>query len=248
MKKRYLLGALLLFLTSGVAVFWMVLRHPKPTGASGPQADALALKMQRAVHLKKWQNVRAITWNFAGKHVHVWDRVRQLAYVRWSTYEAMFLLAHPQKGKVFEDKKPITETIKRRNILNKAYAFWCNDSFWLNPVDKLFDPGTIRKIVHKNGHPHLLIEYTSGGITPGDTYYFVLHPDGTPKRWHMYVSILPIQGIAATFDSWITLPSGAKISTEHSIGPFRLKLTDIRTASSIRNLLGRALFQPLLKK
>lgn len=100
-----------------------------------------------------------------------------------------------------------------------AYKMFCNDSFWLMAPFKLTDPGTKRMLVTlPDGRQGLKISYSSGGVTPGDSYVWFLDGQGVPTAFKMWVGILPIGGIEGTWEKWITLPTGAKLSTFHLIG------------------------------
>ena len=68
------------------------------------------------------------------------------------------------------------------------------------------------------------MRYASGGVTPGDAYLWELDEEGLPHSYRMWVSIIPIGGVEATWEDWITLPSGALIATRHEIGPKTLLL------------------------
>jgi hypothetical protein len=41
----------------------------------------------------------------------------------------------------------------------------------------------------------------------------------------------------ATWGGWISLPTGAKVSTLHRIGPFTLEIRDVAGAKSLAELL-----------
>ena len=60
-------------------------------------------------------------------------------------------------------------------LRGKAYSFFCNDSFWMIAPFKAFDEGVTRTIVmSKEGNQNLLVSYASGGVTPGDSYLWIL--------------------------------------------------------------------------
>jgi hypothetical protein len=133
-----------------------------------------------------------------------------------------------------------------RELREQAYAHWINDSFWLNPVVKLFDEGTTRALVAQpDGSDALLLSYASGGLTPGDAYLWIGDPSAPPRAWKMWVSILPIGGVECTWDRWQTLSTGAKISTRHDCGIFVLELTDVEGAADVVALEGEDPFAAL---
>lgn len=166
-----------------------------------------------------------------------------LSRVRWGKgkkqIEALFAIGQPKGGVAFKGGKKLAGKDLKK-ALETGYKRWCNDSFWLNPLAKFFDKGVVRKLVKREGQDHLMIEFTSGGLTPGDVYFFVLGPNKLPIRWHMFVSIIPVKGLQASFDGWKTLETGAKISTIHKLGPLKLKLTEIKAAATLDVLYPKA--------
>ena len=82
------------------------------------------------------------------------------------------------------------------------------------------------------------MRYLDGGVTPGDEYLWFVDKDGLPTGFKMWVKIIPIGGVYASWQNWITLKGGARIATEHhlSIGGLVLKITDIRSGFSWEEL------------
>ena len=169
--------------------------------------------------------MEAIRWDFAGRHTLLWDKTRGLIRVRWDDVEVMRWLDRAVGvvtiGGALPDEKTHTA------MLETAYAHWANDSFWLNPIAKLFDEGVTRSIItNDDGKPALLVAYSSGGVTPGDAYLWHFDDTGRPVAWQMWVSNIPVGGLKASWDDWIDV-AGAKISTAHTLGPVTLRLTDV---------------------
>ncbi len=52
-----------------------------------------------------------------------------------------------------------------------------------------------RLVKTKTNKDALLVTYTSGGTTPGDSYLWHLDASGKPESYQMWVSILPIGGL-----------------------------------------------------
>jgi len=207
-----------------------------PHGQSGPEADALARKIEHAVNIAAWQRTGAVRWTFADRH-HLWDRQRALARVQWDELEIQLDLEHNtglawRAGHKVDGQQSV-------ELISSARSYWTNDSFWLNPLAKLFDVGTIRQlVVQADGSRELLITYTTGGDTPGDSYLWQLEDDGRPHAWEMWVSIIPIGGIGTTWQQWKQLATGAWISERHRFLFFDIQLTDVAGATDLAALVG----------
>ena len=94
---------------------------------------------------------------------------------------------------------------------------------------KVFDKGTKRSIViTEDGSEALLVTYTSGGDTPGDSYLWLLNDNGFPYSFKMWVKVLPIGGLQADWDDWLVSKSGAFLPKSHKIGPITLSMGDVR--------------------
>lgn len=225
--KRWLFRILFFFgglILVGIAT-GIILHETRPVMAPGPEADALARKIQAAVDLPAWQAIEAVSWDFAGRQQHLWDKKRGLIRVRWDDVEVL----RPVEGAdgVVTRKGAPVEGPERAALLQKAYAHFINDSFWLNPFDSFFHPGVTRGIAkNADGEAGLMVQYGSGGVTPGDAYLWQVGADGRPTAWQMWVGIIPIGGLKATWDGWITL-GGAQLATTHALGPITLQLDDI---------------------
>ena len=222
--RRLMLVIILLAL--GVIVFGLVIHEPRPTATPSADGDALARKMQAAVNLDAWHALEAIGWDFAGRHQLLWDKRRNYIRVRWDDIEVLRPLDRAAGVVTVGGAAPDAQA--QAGLLEAAYAHWANDAFWLNPVAKLFDEGVARsRVSSAERGPGLLVEYASGGVTPGDAYLWLLDDAGRPKAWQMWVSNIPVGGLEASWDGWIDV-GGAQISTTHSLGPITLRLEDVR--------------------
>ena len=126
----------------------------------------------------------------------------------------------------FKNKYNSTVSIGGQNILgeekelliNKALAYFNNDSFWLVAPYKLFDNGIERRLIkQKNGPDALLVTYISGGNTPGDSYLWQLDEQGIPISFKLWVQIIPVHGISASWEQWITTESGVRLAGFHKL-------------------------------
>lgn len=220
-----------------IGVFILVNNESRPEGKECSEADDLARKMLTAINYEAWDTTRFVQWDFGGRHQFFWDKQQHNVEVVWNDYRVL-LHTKSLTGKAWKNEVPQTGK-KQEKLIQKAWALFSNDSFWLNAPAKAFDPGTVRKLVTlENNEQALLVEYTSGGVTPGDSYLWIFDEQGLPKRWKMWVKIIPIGGLAASWENWQTLSTGAKVATTHQMGFYTLELTDIKAGQNLE-VLGR---------
>jgi len=230
---KWLLGILGVLAVIGLIAF-LVMNESLPTGEKGTSADALANKVLKAINKDAWDQTGVIQWSFPRGHDFVWDKDRHLTEVKWENHRALVDL-QAVKGKAYTDGQEVTGTAGEK-LVQEAWKFWCNDSFWLNAPAKVFDGGTERSIVKlDDGSNGLLVTYKGGGATPGDSYLWSLDESGLPTGYKMWTSIIPLGGVAATWSDWTTLPTGAKIATNHdlSIGGMKIPITNIKAARNL---------------
>ncbi|MFK7774507.1 MAG: hypothetical protein AB8F94_20355 [Saprospiraceae bacterium] len=222
------LASLLLILT----VLGIIAHESRPTTSPSPEADTLAQKMMTAVNKTAWDTTNIISWDFVGQHQFLWDKGRNYVKVMWSDNEVL-LHTKSVTGKSFTKGVEVTGD-KANKLVSKAWEYFCNDSFWLNAVVKAFDSGTSRSLVQtKDGRDAMMVSYETGGVTPGDAYAWILDENGIPKSWKMWVGVIPVGGLEFTWEDWITLDTGAKISTLHKSKIFDIKLKDVKGAASL---------------
>lgn len=242
------LGAVVVLLLAGGAAL-LLMSDPRPTGRAGPAAEALAKALEASVDNAAWQRTGAIRWNFDDRHRLLWDRDRSLVEVRW---DALRVLRHvgDEGGALAYRDGTLLQGEPRAAAVKKAYALWANDSFWLNPLEKLFDAGVRRELWEgPDGERGLLVHYQSGGVTPGDSYLWLPGPDGRPRAWRMWVKIIPVGGLRASWEGWKQLSTGAWVSTLHDIAGKKLRLKDVQAAATLLELTGGDdPFAPLLAK
>jgi hypothetical protein len=214
--KRFFI--LLIVLGGALALVLAFANEKRPApGVTGEEADALARKIHAAVGQDKWDAVGALKFGYADRHTILWDKQRGLARVDFSGKRAMFRTSD-KSGLAWEKDAPVADEKRREDIIADGYRWFINDTFWLNPFASFFDASVTRSIVtDKEGEKGLLIAYSSGGVTPGDAYLWYVGPDGLPNRWKMWVSVLPIGGLEATWENWVEIPGGPKISTKHHL-------------------------------
>jgi len=234
MKALKITGIILLSLALLIGASILIFSENEPEGKDPKSADILAESMLKAVNNDAWKNTRFITWSFMDIHHYVWDKEKDLVLVKWGDKEVI-IYTKDQSGTAKENGIAVDKK-KKKKMLNQAWGFFCNDSFWLNPVAKAFDPGTTRTLVTlKDGREGLKVKYSSGGVTPGDAYVWILDENDRPIAWKMWVKILPIKGLEVSWDKWEELPSGAFISTYHE-GLIPLELKNIKAGNGIEEI------------
>ncbi|MEM1336192.1 MAG: hypothetical protein AAF717_01720 [Bacteroidota bacterium] len=230
MKKILkILGAVVVvLLLIGVLIGWIA-HEPLPEGRSGAEADALAHKMLKALNYKNYQTTRYLEWSFqGGKNHYLWDKARGTCRVQWENYTVALNLVDPKQSTVTSSGASVPSGTSEK-IIDTALAYFNNDSFWLVAPYKVFDTGTSRSIVAlENGKQGLLVTYTSGGTTPGDSYLWILNDAGFPEAYKMWVQILPIGGLEASWKDWTTTKSGAFLPSLHQLGPISLSMGDVK--------------------
>ena len=220
----FTLPTLLLF-----GVLYLKYNEPLPQGTEGTKADLLANKMLKALNYEAYKNTDYIAWTFKGIHHYEWQKTEGKCEVRWKDFKVNLDLNNTDNSKVFIANQEYNGTDKQK-LVKKARDYFNNDSFWLVAPYKVFDQGTERKLIKtEDNNDALLVTYTSGGTTPGDSYLWHLHDNGMPKSYQMWVDILPINGLEATWEDWITTDSGAKLSKSHKLLVLNIEISNLST-------------------
>ncbi|MCG1036421.1 hypothetical protein [Polaribacter sargassicola] len=221
MKKLFkFIGILLLLIIAAITIYYFVNNEALPKGKKGEEAEILANKMFDALNHEAYENTEILKWSFRNEHFYTWDKQNDIVHVSWAQYKVTLHTKHPEKSEVYIDGK----LSENEEIIKKAQAYFNNDSFWLIAPYKIFDPGTERSIVNYNNKEALLITYTSGGSTPGDSYLWILDENYLPTSFKMWTSIIPIGGISATWSDLKDTKSGIKLPTKHKLSLFGLEI------------------------
>jgi hypothetical protein len=232
--KRILkiIGGIIIFLTLPTLLFFgfMYLKYNEelPTGQQGTEADQLATSMLNALNEEAYLNTDYLEWTFKGRLHYKWYKTDQTCEVSWDGMTVILDFGNPNNSKVFAGDQEYNGNEKQEYI-NKAQNYFNNDSFWLVAPYKVFDKGTERRLVTtKEGKKALLVTYTKGGSTPGDSYLWHLDENSKPKSFQMWVDILPIDGLEASWNHWTTTESGAKLPTTHKFLVFELDMGEVK--------------------
>jgi len=229
-KKLFkILGILIAILLLAGIVLYFIFNKSIPEGIPGKEADAIALKMLKRINIEAYKDTRYIEWSFIdGKHQYKWDKENGIVRVSWDEHTALLNLNNLDKSTVESVNLDLSDS-KKEELVQTALAYFNNDSFWVVAPFKIFDEGVERQIVEKDdGSKGLLVTYNSGGSTPGDSYLWNLSPDGFPMSYQMWVKIIPVGGLIASWDDWQIMESGAFLPSSHKLGPVTLKIEDLR--------------------
>ncbi|MEM7109416.1 MAG: hypothetical protein AAF519_14415 [Bacteroidota bacterium] len=213
---------------------YFALNERLPYGETGPEAEALANKMLNAVNIQGWDSIAVLQWTFRDAHHFLWDKRRNLVQVQWEN-KRVLLDPSSKDGLAWVDGRPIESQESKRELIRTAWSHFANDSFWFSAPFKVRDPGTERRLVKSKNNNALLVTYSQGGVTPGDSYLWILDKNGLPESWKMWVTILPIGGLQFTWEDWKKYEYNTMISTKH-LGVVDVHITQLKTANHVEQL------------
>lgn len=221
-------GGILVLIVIVVGILFAIYNKPRPEGKTSPEADALALKMLKAINNDAYTKTRFIEWSFNGReHQYKWDKENGRVRVKWAAYSIQLNLNNYNKSKVLENGIEVVSE-SRSDLIQTAVNYFNNDSFWLVAPFKILDKGTERSLVTlEDGATGLLVTYTTGGTTPGDAYLWKLLANGFPESYQMWTSIIPLGGIEASWSDWQVMESGVFLPASHKIGPITLSMGEL---------------------
>lgn len=217
---KIIIGIVIFFTLPSLLLFgfaYFKYNEDLPTGTQGEQADALAYKMLEALNYDAYKNTDYIEWTFKRRHHYEWKKEENICDVFWKDYKVRLNLKDHSQSQVFVHGFKLAGKTADE-LLEKALNYFNNDSFWLVAPYKIFDEGAERRLVTlENNDKALLVTYTSGGSTPGDSYLWLLEESGKPKAYKMWTSILPIDGLEASWSDWTATETGAQLPTFHKL-------------------------------
>jgi hypothetical protein len=216
--------SILFILATVLGAFFIIklLSKPLPDAVIGPRADEIAIKVQETLNFSGYEKLNQISFGYRG-HNYLWNKKENRVLVFWKDYKVDLNLSDIENSTVVQSD--VNEN--RSKLIEKAKAYFYNDSYWLVAPFKFFDPGVVRGVVEtEKGDQALLITHTSGGVTPGDSYLWHLDEDYRPTHFELWVSIIPIKGISATWTDWVT-KQGVSFATNHKIGPLNITIADL---------------------
>lgn len=171
MRKKFiklfkiLLLSILALVAITVATLYFSLHEKLPEGKPGPEADKFALKILDAIKHDNYLNTDYLQWTFRNKNHYLWDKKSNTVTVKIDDHSVLLHLDSPEKNRVLSTMH--LGDHKKKKIIEKALVNFNNDSFWLIAPHKLFDKGTIRKLVTlENDTKGLLVTYHLEELLP----------------------------------------------------------------------------------
>jgi len=164
-------------------------------GSDAPSVDALVARVTAGLGGEEaWQATRYLVFEFAGRRSHWWDRFTGRHRVEGTTQDGAHYVVlenvHDQgkAGRAWLDGEPVSGD-EAAKLVQKAYATWVNDTFWLISPYKLRDPGVHleaagQETVDGVTYDKLHLSFDDVGLTPGDQYWMFINPEtGRIDRW-----------------------------------------------------------------
>ena len=234
--KRILLilFLLLLALAGGLAIFVSTSSEDLPDGIAGPKPEAVTDTMFAAVCKEAWDSTLVVQWSFRDSKHYVWNKEKHFVRVKWDDI-TVYLNPSDKSGRVFQETTELSGD-KKNELLQKAWDSFNNDSFWLIAPLKARDSGTTRKLVDTEEGPSLLVTYSSGGTTPGDSYLWLLDESGLPYAWKMWVKIIPVGGLEFTWENYVATRTGVQIALDHKAESINVPISGVDFAMSLSDL------------
>ncbi len=214
MKKFFkIVGVIIILLVLVIGVIYYSYNESLPEGESGPKAEELAQKMSAALHKDAYDTTEVFEWSFRDVNHYKWFKQKGIVEVNLNGNSVVLDLNDNSKSKA-----------KSPELISEALKNFNNDSFWLVAPYKIFDNGVERKVVNYDGKDALLVTYTSGGSTPGDSYLWILDENYKPVSYKMWVQIIPLGGVSASWSDIKKTESGVYLPNQHKLSIFGMEL------------------------
>ena len=208
-------------------VLKLVYNNEIPQGVTGKPANELAYKMLDAINHDAFIKTKEIHWTFRGKNRYEWKLQQDIVEVYWDDYHVSLQTKTPSESLAFLNEKEIRGQKKEEAIAYATQNF-NNDSFWLIAPHKVFDEGAKRQLIVEDSQQKLLVTYTSGGTTPGDSYLWKFGDNHKPVSMKMWVSILPFDGLEARWMNWQMTDGGFPLPKKRSILGLTIPITEVK--------------------
>jgi hypothetical protein len=160
------------------------------------QADIRADKLAREVlknmgGQKAWDNTRFLAWTFNGQY-QVWDKHQNK--FRWEKDSLVTIIDTQTKdGKVYIQGRELQNKEEKQKLLDRTYALWINNAYWLVMPFKLQDPGVNLKYIGEGetfdgaAADKLEMTFENVGLTPQNKYHLWIDKEkGLITQWAFF--------------------------------------------------------------
>jgi hypothetical protein len=201
---------------------------------AAPTPEVVAQRVMDALGGQEaWDNTHFLRFSFAGRRTHWWDKWTGRHRLEGQTQDGKNYVVlenvNTKEGTVFIDGKK-AEGDEAKQMLERAYGAWVNDTYWLLMPYKLRDPGVNLSYVGEETidgkkYDKLLLSFENVGLTPGDRYWAYINQDThLMDRW-AYVLESMEKGAPPTAWRWEGWQKYGKIL----LAPKRVQVTGDRT-------------------
>jgi hypothetical protein len=162
---------------------------------AGSDAKAIAIAdevMEKLGGRENWDKTRYITWRFFGRRLHVWDKWTGNARIE-SGKLIILMNLNTKDGRAWQDGQEVTHPDSLKKELEKGYAAWINDSYWVFMPYKLKDSGVTLKyhgegmMADSSAADILELTFENTGLTPENKY--LVYVDKTTRlvgQWDFF--------------------------------------------------------------
>ena len=188
--------------------------NPPVSGFNLSASDAKAIAiadevMEKLGGRENWDKTRYITWKFFGRRLHVWDKWTGDARIE-SKNLIILVNVNSKSGRAWKDGQEITHADSLKLELEKGYAFWVNDSYWMFMPFKLKDSGVTLKyrgegmMADSSAADILELTFENVGLTPENKY--LVYVDKTTRlvgQWDFFESATDsTPGMSTPWKNW----------------------------------------------
>ncbi len=185
-----------------------------------------------------WKDTRYLAWTFNDQY-QVWDK--QQNSFRWEKDSLVAIINTETKdGKVYADGKELQGPEEKQKLLERAYALWINNSYWLVMPFKLLDPGVNLTYLGEeetmDGAPADVLEMTFAqvGLTPQNKYkVWVDKEQGLVTQWAFFRSAEDAEPSFTRRWSDYSDYGSIKLASDRSNSQSDFVLTDIAAPATV---------------
>ena len=159
------------------------------------KAADLVLKMMDAMGgVKKWDELKYVSWTFFGARHLIWDKANDRVRIESPRDSSIYLVnLDKSTGRYTYDGKEILDEEELSEKMKRGKSIWINDMYWLFMPFKLYDPGVNVRYMRMDttliGVPSHVLELTFEhvGDTPENKYeIYIDQKDHLIKQWDFY--------------------------------------------------------------